>query len=100
MKLHRMAADDGPVIRSERGRAMTPAGIVNWFAGLYRSMGLEGCSSHSGRRTFITNLARNIHRVVEILRDTLRRTDRESIQVTQRYIDGNPWAPIRAVDVI
>src|ERR1700674_2536771 len=43
----------GPVIRSERGGPMTPLSIVNWFAGAYRALGLDGCSSHSGRRTFI-----------------------------------------------
>ena len=49
---------DGPVIRSERDRPMTPVSIVNWFAAAYRAIGLEGCSSHSGRRTFITRAAR------------------------------------------
>src|SRR5580704_4424293 len=50
----RFSSHDGPVIRSERGRAMTPRSIVNWFAQAYRTLNLVGCSSHSGRRTFIT----------------------------------------------
>ena len=33
---------------------MTPVSIVCWFAKAYRVIGLKGCSSHSGRRTFIT----------------------------------------------
>jgi len=37
----------GPVVRSERGRAMTPVSIVNWFSAAYQAIGLEGCSSHS-----------------------------------------------------
>jgi integrase len=45
--------DTGPVIRSERGGPMTPVSIVNWFAIAYRAVGLAGCSSHSGRRTFM-----------------------------------------------
>jgi integrase len=44
----------GPVIVSERGGPMTPQSIVVWFANAYRLIGLDGCSSHSGRRTFIT----------------------------------------------
>jgi integrase len=44
----------GPVIRSERGGAMTPLSIVVWFSRAYRALGFDGCSSHSGRRTFIT----------------------------------------------
>jgi hypothetical protein len=54
----RMTTGRGPIIRSERGVAMTPVSIVNWFAIAYRAVGLEGCSWHSGRRTFITRAAR------------------------------------------
>jgi integrase/recombinase XerD len=48
----------GPVVRSQRGGHMTARSIVNWFAGIYAETGLQGCSSHSGRRTFITNAAK------------------------------------------
>ena len=51
----------GPVIVSERGGPMTPQSIVVWFAQAYRVIGLEGCSSHSGRRTFITRASRLVH---------------------------------------
>src|SRR5579872_5802052 len=33
----KMTAGDGPVVRSERGGAMTPVSIVNWFALAYRA---------------------------------------------------------------
>src|SRR5690606_22453097 len=58
--LHRVSGrpDSGFVIQSQRGGRMTPDGIVNWFMALYRELGLAGCSSHSGRRTFITRSAR------------------------------------------
>src|SRR5271170_746372 len=35
----------GPVIRSERGNALRPGSVVNWFARLYGELGFEGCSS-------------------------------------------------------
>jgi integrase len=52
----------GPVIRSERGGPMTPLSIVVWFNRAFRSVGLTGCSSHSGRRTFITRAAQLVHK--------------------------------------
>ena len=64
-------ASDGPryVVYSERGGGLTPAIIVNWFTTAYRHLGLAGCSSHSGRRTFITRAARQVHKVGGSLRD-------------------------------
>src|SRR5215207_8037425 len=44
---------DGPVVRSQRGGHMSSRALVNWFTALYAGLGLSGCSSHSGRRTFI-----------------------------------------------
>jgi integrase len=46
----------GPVIRSYRGSHLRANSIVNWFAALFRELGFEGCSSHSGRRSFIVPL--------------------------------------------
>ena len=79
----------GSVIRSERGDAMTPTGIVNWFALAYRAVGLAGCSSHSGRRTFITRAARLVHKAGGSLRDVQLLAGHRSIQTTQGYIDGD-----------
>jgi integrase len=65
----------GPVIHSQRGGPMTPVSIVNWFAKAYREIGLQGCSSHSGRRTFITRAARLVHnRCLVARRSTSRRS--------------------------
>jgi integrase len=85
----KMTFDTGPVIRSERGTAMTPASIINWFALAYRAVGLAGCSSHSGRRTFITRAARLVHKAGGSLRDVQLLAGHRSIQTTQRYIDGD-----------
>lgn len=90
----------GPVIRSERGRAMTPVSIVNWFANAYRSIGLEGCSSHSGRRTFITRAARLVHKAGGSLRDVQLLAGHRSIQTTQRYIDGDTDAQRKLISLI
>ena len=93
-------SSSGPVIRSERGGPMTPISIVNWFKTVYQSMGLAGCSSHSGRRTFITRAARLVHKAGGSLRDVQLLAGHRSIQTTQRYIDGDSDAQRRLVSLI
>jgi integrase len=88
----------GPVVRSERGGPMTPLSIVVWFNRAFRNIGLLGCSSHSGRRTFITRAARLVHRVGGSLRDVQLLAGHRSIQTTQRYIDGDTDAQCRSFD--
>jgi integrase len=90
----------GPVIRSERGGPMTPHSIVVWFERLYQMLGLNGCSSHSGRRTFITRAARLVHKAGGSLRDVQLLAGHRSIQTTQRYIDGDSDAQRRLVSLI
>ena len=68
---------------------MTPKAVVNWFTDLYRRAGLSGCSSHSGRRTFVTRSARLIFKAGGSLRDVQQLAGHRSIQTTQSYIDGD-----------
>ena len=96
----KLTTGTGPVIRSERGGPMTPVSIVNWFAIAYRAVGLEGCSSHSGRRTFITRAARLVHKAGGSLRDVQLLAGHRSIQTTQRYIDGDTDAQRKLVSMI
>jgi integrase len=79
----------GAVIASERGGPMRPIAIVCWFAKAYRAIGLTGCSSHSGRRTFITRAARLVHKAGASLRDVQLLAGHRSLLTTQRYIDGD-----------
>ncbi len=97
IKLKSRRAVSGPVIRSARGGSMQPNSIVNWFVALFDELGFEGCSSHSGRRTFITNAARNAHRAGCSLRDVQLIAGHKSIVVTQAYIDGQTLAQRRLV---
>jgi len=48
---------DLPVIHSERDRGLSPGSVAVWFHRLYSGLHMIGCSSHSGRRTFITRAA-------------------------------------------
>lgn len=85
------------VLPSQRGGAMRPNSIVNWFVAACRQAGLEGCSSHSGRRTFITNAARRAHRAGASLRDVQLLAGHRSIETTQIYIDGDTDAQRRLI---
>ena len=90
----------GPVVTSERGGPMTALSIVVWFARAYQVIGLDGCSSHSGRRTFITRAARLVHKAGGSLRDVQVLAGHRSIQTTQRYIDGDTDAQRKLVSLI
>ena len=98
IELGRGSAREGPVVPSLRtGEPMRPNSVVNWFVALYAEIGAAGCSSHSGRRTFITRAARNAHRAGASLRDVQLLAGHRSITVTQGYIDGDTDAQRRLV---
>jgi integrase len=90
----------GPVVCSERGGPMKPLSIVIWFQRAFGALNFDGCSSHSGRRTFITRAARVVHKAGGSLRDVQLLAGHRSIQTTQRYIDGDSDAQRRLVSLI
>jgi integrase len=90
----------GPVIRSQRGGHFTPRGIVNWFAALYDSLDLQGCSSHSGRRTFITNAAKLVSKAGGSLRDVQELAGHRALTTTERYIEGDRDAQRKLVRLL
>ncbi|KAE9627820.1 tyrosine-type recombinase/integrase [Parasedimentitalea maritima] len=90
----------GPVIRSERGQHMTARSVVNWFSDIYAQLGLRGCSSHSGRRTFITRAARELSKTGGSLRDVQELAGHRALTTTERYIQGNRDAQRQLVGLI
>jgi integrase/recombinase XerD len=88
------------VVTTERSRSTSPGAVVNLFAHWYRSLGFRGCSSHSGRRTFITNAARKISTVGGSLRDVQALAGHTSLGTTQKYIDLEPDAARKVVDLV
>jgi integrase len=85
------------VISSERSPKVSPQSIVNMFSRWYEVLGFQGCSSHSGRRTFITNTARKISRVGGSIRDIQLLAGHTNLRTTQRYIEADADAQKKVV---
>jgi integrase len=88
------------IITTQRSPKTSAQVIVNMFSHWYDECGLIGCSSHSGRRTFITNCSRMISSVGGSLRDVQSLAGHSNLNTTQRYIDGDEKSKIKVVDII
>ena len=87
----------GTIIKSRSGKGMSAQVVTNWFFNLYRGLGFDGCSSHSGRRTAITKWSRNITAAGGSLRDVQQLARHSSLQMTQKYIEISEGAMKRVV---
>ena len=88
------------IIQTERSDRVASQVIVNMFQKWFADLGYEGCSSHSGRRTFITNASKKISSVGGSLRDIQYLAGHSSLQTTQRYIEGDSRARERVVELV
>ena len=74
---------EGAVFISRVGKRFSPSSMSRLFTRLYTTAGLEGCSSHTGRRSLCKNLNGNgvsIYNIQKIMRHA-------DISQTVRYID-------------
>ena len=94
------AMPDQRIVQTERSKATSAQVIVNLFKAWYARLGFEGCSSHSGRRTFITNAARRISTVGGSLRDVQVLAGHSALSTTQRYIEINSEAKRKIVELL
>src|SRR4029450_4750412 len=85
---------------SSRSGGLSPATVRLWFHRLSTSLKMDGCSSHSGRRTFITRAARKVSQVGGSLRDVQELAGHTSLAMTQRYIEGDTEAKRKLVALI
>ena len=76
---------DAPLIFSAKGGGFNAQTIINLFQKLYEEAGINGASSHSGRRQFVTELAdKGINaRVIQAL------ARHKHLNTTMRYIEIN-----------
>jgi integrase/recombinase XerD len=94
-KLTRINPTD-PFFYTQKRTGFTPNTLTQHFFWLYKRAGLNGASSHSGRRTFITTLAaKGVGvRVLAAL------AGHANISTTQSYIDVNDDMKRQAVALI
>lgn len=101
---HRKFRDFDPqtsfIVRTERSKSTSPQSVVNMFQRWYNDLGLIGCSSHSGRRTFITETSKKISSVGGSLRDIQLMVGHSSLQTTQRYIETDSECQMKVVNLI
>ena len=83
-----------PTHRGPRCR-FSPNTLAQHFHWLYRNAGISGASSHSGRKTFLTNLASQGVSVFVLA----SLAGHKSIATTQRYITVNDEVKRRAVEL-
>jgi integrase len=88
------------IVTTERSNRTSAQAIVNLFSRWYSELGFVGCSSHSGRRTFITNAARKITTVGGSLRDVQVLAGHSNLSTTQRYIEAHAEAQRRIVELV
>lgn len=88
------------VIINSKGDGLKRQSVVNLLWSHYRKCDIAGASSHSGRRTFITNAARKISLVGGSVRDIQALARHANLQTTQRYVEQNSEAQRLVVNMI
>ncbi len=90
------AASDKPLFVTQKHTTFSANSLAQHFSIIYAEAGLIGASSHSGRRSFITNLA-NKGVGVRVL---MQLASHKHLSTTQRYIDCNDGMLRSAVELV
>ena len=92
----RLQHPNAPIMFSAKGAGFTAQTVVNLFQTLYKAAAIDGASSHSGRRQFVTELAdKGVNaRVVQAL------ARHKHLNTTMRYIDLNENKLRAAVELV
>jgi integrase/recombinase XerD len=84
------------LLRSQKGGAFSANSLCQLFGEFYRRAGIDGASSHSGRRGFITKLA---HSGVSA-KVIMELAGHKHLGTTQRYIEVNDEMKRAAVEIL
>ncbi len=96
LKQYRAKTETQPLFYTEKREDSTANTLTQWFFSLYKKAGISSASSHSGGRTFITNLA--IKGVgVRVLASL---AGYKSLNTIMIYIDTNDEIKRQAVELL
>jgi integrase/recombinase XerD len=84
------------MLQSQKGLAFSPNTMYQLLCQIYGDCEIEGASSHSGRRTFITRLASKGFSV-RVLQEL---ASHANFATTQKYIDVNEYQMRNAIKII
>jgi integrase/recombinase XerD len=85
-----------PLFHTDDRLGFTPNSLCQWFFWTYKRAGINGASSHSGRKFFLTSLANkgiSIHILASL-------AGHKSIAVTHNYLIANDEMKRNAVELI
>ena len=88
------------VVLNRSRQPLSANGLAGWFRDLYKKVSFEGCSSHSGRRSVLTKLARHCSKHGASLRDVQMISGHAELASLALYVDPNREAKhalIRAI---
>lgn len=96
IRRHKFKDSTQPLFFTEKSKGFSANTLTQWFFWLYKKAGISSASSHSGRRTFITNLA-NKGVGVRVLASL---AGHKSLNTTMIYIEANDDIKRRAVELV
>ena len=85
-----------PLFMTQKSEGFSANTLTYTMTMLYKHSGLYGCSSHSGRRTFITKLSSKS----VPLKVLMEMVGHKNLQTTQRYIDVTSDMKRAAVELV
>ena len=85
-----------PLFYTQKQSGFSANSLAQYFFYLYRNVGLDGASSHSGRRSFLTGLA-NKGTAIHILKSL---AGHRNISTTASYLYSNPSQLKAAVELV
>ena len=96
LRVLRIKDTSKPLFYTQKQAGFSANSLAQYFFYLYRACSLDGCSSHSGRRSFLTGLA-NKGTAIHILKAL---AGHRSISTTASYLYSSPTQLKAAVELV